>query len=89
MLRHSLAVVLGVFAASALAQAAEIKTGDEPGLLEIRPAGEHSIRVTLKPLSLREGFPVHAGARRARIRRAGDPPAADRRSRSRRKVGSI
>jgi alpha-glucosidase/alpha-D-xyloside xylohydrolase len=38
-------------------RAAEITVAGGPGQLEIRPAGEHSIRVTLKPVSFQPEFP--------------------------------
>ena len=42
---------------SCAALAAEIKTNNEPAQLDIRAAGEHSIRVTLKPFSFQPEFP--------------------------------
>src|SRR5262245_17503320 len=55
MLRNAVGIVM--VACAALVQAAEIKTNNEPAQLEIRAAGEHSIRVTLKPLSFQPEFP--------------------------------
>jgi len=46
-----------VLAAALASRAAEIKVAGEAGQLEIRAAGEHSIRVTLKPDSFRPEFP--------------------------------
>jgi alpha-glucosidase/alpha-D-xyloside xylohydrolase len=48
------------FAAIAIAingRASEIKVAGEAAQLDIRPAGEHSIRVTLKPTSFQPDFP--------------------------------
>jgi alpha-glucosidase/alpha-D-xyloside xylohydrolase len=36
---------------------AEIKTNNQPAQLDIREAGQHSIRVTLKPVSYKAEFP--------------------------------
>src|SRR4051812_22580200 len=38
-------------------QAQPITTAGQPAQLDIRVAGEHSIRITLKPISLKENFP--------------------------------
>ena len=46
-----------VLTAAVAGRAAEIKVAGEAGQLEIRAAGEHSIRVTLKPDSFRPEFP--------------------------------
>ena len=45
------------FAVAAAGQAAEIRANNQPAQLDIRPAGEHSIRVTLKPISFKPDFP--------------------------------
>jgi alpha-glucosidase (family GH31 glycosyl hydrolase) len=50
-------IVLENFAVAVTAQGAEVKAGNQPGQLDIRPAGEHSIRVTLKPVSFKADFP--------------------------------
>src|SRR4029453_10615479 len=52
-------LVLGTFAVSATGRAAEITVHNQPAQLEIRAAGAHSIRVTLKPLSYQREFPVN------------------------------
>ena len=57
MSRLALAFALGTVAAAAVSHAADIKTNNEPAQLDIRAAGEHSIRVTLKPLSFQPEFP--------------------------------
>src|SRR5688572_22698460 len=50
--------LLGSFAAAASSgQAAEIRANNQAAQLDIRPAGEHSIRVTLKPISFQPDFP--------------------------------
>jgi len=33
--------------------------GSAPGFLEVRQAGEHSLRITLKPAGFTNEFPVH------------------------------
>ena len=40
-------------------QAQEIKVAGQPGQLDIRSAGENSIRITLKPLSFKDDFPFN------------------------------
>src|SRR5262249_40594371 len=45
------------FVIAAVGQAAEIRTGNRQAQLDIRPAGEHSIRVTLKPVDFAPDFP--------------------------------
>src|SRR5258708_2939200 len=52
---RSFLVALVSFAASG--EAAEIRTNNQPAQLDIRPAGENSIRVTLKPISFKPDFP--------------------------------
>ncbi len=42
-------------------QAQIIKTAGEPAQLDIRVAGENSIRVTLKPISFKDNFPFNPG----------------------------
>jgi alpha-glucosidase/alpha-D-xyloside xylohydrolase len=43
---------------AATVAAAEIRANNEPAQLDIRPAGQHSIRVTLRPLSFKPDFPL-------------------------------
>lgn len=38
-------------------QAQQITRGGEPAQLDVRPAGEHSIRITLKPIIFERDFP--------------------------------
>ena len=45
------------FAKCCLIQAQQITVAGQPAQLDIRAAGEHSIRITLKPLSYKEDFP--------------------------------
>src|SRR5262245_46259781 len=61
MSRHQmwLAIALAVNAAPLAAQ--QITTAGAPAQLEIRQAGPHSIRVTLKPLSYTGGLPFSPG----------------------------
>src|SRR5690606_7676950 len=51
-----LAVAL-VAAVGTTPAAAQITRGGEPAQLDVRQAGEHSVRVTLKPVSFTEDFP--------------------------------
>jgi alpha-glucosidase/alpha-D-xyloside xylohydrolase len=56
--RHGLlAVIAGVLAVAAAGEAAPITSNNEPAQLDVRPAGENTIRVTLKPLTFRAEFP--------------------------------
>src|SRR4029450_7254106 len=57
MFLRSLVVALGALFAAAVGQAAEIRANNRPAELDIRPAGEHSIRVTLKPIDFKPDFP--------------------------------
>ena len=57
MLRSAFFFALAAFAAFANGHAAEIKANGEPAQLDIRQAGEHSVRVTLRPLSFKPDFP--------------------------------
>jgi hypothetical protein len=57
MLQRAIISTLGAFAVSAVGQAAEIRANNQPAQLDIRSAGDHSIRVTLKPVSFKPDFP--------------------------------
>ena len=59
MLRRALGLLFATaaFAMSANCQAAPITAAGQPAELAIRPAGEHSVRVTLKPVSFQPDFP--------------------------------
>lgn len=58
MLLRAMIVGIGVFAvAGAEAEAGEILSNHKPARLDIRSAGEYSIRVTLKPLDFTPDFP--------------------------------
>ena len=57
MLRRLVAVVAGALAVAATGRAAEIQVHNEPAQLDVRPAGENSIRVTLKPIRNGPEFP--------------------------------
>lgn len=50
-------VVLGILWSTCAVETQEITVGGQPTQLDIREAGEHSIRVTLKPLSYEKDFP--------------------------------
>jgi hypothetical protein len=56
MVYRDLCVLVGALVVSTAA-AGEIRTNDEPAQLDIRAAGGHSIRVTLKPLAFEQDFP--------------------------------
>jgi alpha-glucosidase (family GH31 glycosyl hydrolase) len=49
-----------LLATPAVASAQRITAAGQPGQLDIRAAGERSIRVTLKPISLKEDFPANS-----------------------------
>jgi len=51
----------------------------QPAQLDIRAAGDRSIRVTLKPVSFKDDFPAHP----ALVERKYPAPALSRRSRTR------
>src|SRR6266511_3983625 len=57
MVLRAAVVFLGSIVIAAACQAAEIKVNNQLAELDIRPAGEHSIRVTLKPISFKPDFP--------------------------------
>jgi alpha-glucosidase/alpha-D-xyloside xylohydrolase len=50
-----------LLSSSTLLHAQLIKTAGEPAQLDIRVAGENSIRVTLKPISYKDNFPFNPG----------------------------
>ena len=53
-------LVLSLFLAFAeAAEAQPITAAGQPAQLDIRAAGEHSIRVTLKPVSFTDDFPIN------------------------------
>ncbi|MBP1595635.1 MAG: glycoside hydrolase family 31 [Acidobacteria bacterium] len=56
-LNHGFAVALALLAPSAGSHAAEIRSAGQPARLDIRLAGDHSIRITLRPLSYGQEFP--------------------------------
>ena len=51
-------IFLILLAVSCKVQAQQITVAGQPARLDIRPAGAHSIRVTLKPISFKEDFPA-------------------------------
>jgi alpha-glucosidase/alpha-D-xyloside xylohydrolase len=55
--RRALAVTLLPLAFAAAAQAQNLTAAGQPAQLDIRPAGEHSIRITLKPVSYQGDAP--------------------------------
>ena len=57
MLVRLVFVALSSLPLVAVARAAEIKADNQPAQLDIRAAGQHSIRVTLKPIGFRPDFP--------------------------------
>jgi hypothetical protein len=57
MLLRAIVFALGTFAIFSTGPAAEIRVNNQPAQLDVRSAGEHSIRVTLKPVSFKPEFP--------------------------------
>jgi alpha-glucosidase/alpha-D-xyloside xylohydrolase len=57
MFLRLLIISFGLFGVAAACPAAEIRTHNEPAELDIRRAGEHSIRITLKPVRFKPDFP--------------------------------
>ena len=53
-----LPLFMGVLAAAGAAQAQQITAAGQPAQLDIRQAGERSIRITLKPVSFAADFPA-------------------------------
>lgn len=53
----TLMAAVGIFATTATGRAVQITTVGKPAQLDIRAAGEHSIRVTLKPMDFEDDFP--------------------------------
>jgi alpha-glucosidase/alpha-D-xyloside xylohydrolase len=51
------ALVVGLFAGPATAHAQQITAAGQPAQLDIRAAGEHSVRVTLKPVGFEDPLP--------------------------------
>ncbi|MBN2182752.1 MAG: glycoside hydrolase family 31 protein [Sedimentisphaerales bacterium] len=61
-IRHStltLAVAIYFFSIALAANASQITTAGKPAQLDIRVSGEHSIRITLKPLDFEGDFPFN------------------------------
>jgi alpha-glucosidase/alpha-D-xyloside xylohydrolase len=57
--RHVILAVLAFVAGTATAHAQPITAAGQPAQLDVRAAGDSSVRVTLKPLSLARDFPVN------------------------------
>ena len=49
---HAVLVIVSLFADIGIAKAQALMTAGQPAELDIRPASTHSIRITLKPISL-------------------------------------
>ena len=58
-MRLASAFALALACVAAPAQAQSITAAGQPAQLDIRAAGERSIRVTLKPVSFKDDFPAH------------------------------
>jgi alpha-glucosidase (family GH31 glycosyl hydrolase) len=56
-LRIGFALAWALLALSTVGSGAEIKSAGQSALLDIRAAGDHSVRITLKPLSFQPEFP--------------------------------
>ena len=49
--------IMMVFSLAAASRAAEIRSAGQPARLDIRAGGDHSVRITLKPISFQPEFP--------------------------------
>jgi alpha-glucosidase/alpha-D-xyloside xylohydrolase len=58
MILRSFAIAIGSLCFASTGQAVEIRASNQPAQLDIRPAGQNSIRVTLKPISFKPDFPA-------------------------------
>ncbi len=58
MFLRMLLIGLGLFAVAPTGRVQEIRANNQPAQLDIRPAGENSIRVTLKPTTFKPDFPI-------------------------------
>jgi alpha-glucosidase/alpha-D-xyloside xylohydrolase len=58
-LARALPIIVALLAATPASQVASITTAGQPAQLDIRAAGERSVRVTLKPQTFTPDFPVH------------------------------
>ena len=58
-MRLASAFALALACVAAPAQAQSITAAGQPAQLDIRAAGDRSIRVTLKPVSFKDDFPAH------------------------------
>src|SRR5215213_554985 len=58
---RSLIVALVTSVAGGIASAQQITTAGQPARLDVRVAGERSIRVTLRPLTFTDDFPFNPG----------------------------
>jgi alpha-glucosidase/alpha-D-xyloside xylohydrolase len=65
------AVVVAALSISTVAAAQPITSAGQPAQLDVRPAGERSLRVTLKPVTFASDFPSHPA-----IAERAYPPAA-------------
>jgi alpha-glucosidase (family GH31 glycosyl hydrolase) len=57
--RHVILIALALMSGVAPARAQQITAAGQPAQLDVRAAGDSSIRVTLKPISLARDFPVN------------------------------
>ena len=57
-LAHHCLVTAVALAVAGAAGAQQITVAGSPGQLDIRAAGEHSVRITLKPISFQDDFPL-------------------------------
>src|SRR5687767_9935801 len=58
-LPHAILLVVAILASTRLVEAQPIIAAGRPAQLDVRAAGEHSIRVTLKPVDFAPAFPVN------------------------------
>ena len=73
-----LSLLAFVLTADRAATAQQITAAGQPAQLDVRVAGDESIRVTLKPRQLQERLSRQPGARRAQVSVAGAEPACSR-----------
>src|SRR4051812_41912693 len=56
-----ISIVAALTTLSSLVSSQQLTTAGRPAELDIRISGEHSLRITLKPLGFADGFPFSPG----------------------------
>ena len=54
----ALLIPILLLSATTTGQSPQLTTAGQPAQLDIRAAGDHAIRVTLKPMTFKEDFPA-------------------------------